>query len=750
MTMKEEVAQLTGTLKFNVESSGFQRFSNMMKNANKVMQNFAQNFENLSRSLSKGLKLKIDTTAVDKAKAKLDTALKRQQRAEAALSNQQRQTFAAELTQQKLKYAGAKAQAHLNNAMLQSQKDAAVVAAKAAAAQAKATGTSKTQLASQNALTASLTRQAKLEAILLKTRQTTQKANNQHLASMTKLQRIQQQMNHAQQQAHIRAQKHATQMAAAQQTAANKTTAQFQRDQRFQAFQQRHAAWQARQNAPTGGMFGGMGMTPMLAFGGVGAAIAGLSVAMAKLGERIENRKSGVVDAERFDAAFVGLGKSPETRKLWKDTFLSLSTESGAEISNETAEDFRTFVGMQQAFGKTTDQITKEYKLRQQAFTVAGLTKDSSREVNRQLNQVSTDGLGDKSDWNVLSERMPMLVPYVTRAFGEEEKIKDPVKAVGAFNKRMKKGGGVKLDWITKGMETMVAENQAIFESKKNSVGFAKTLQENQEFLNAVGINNTQELNAVMRDNVQAHKELNDALQPAAKLLRDFDAGLTQAQTGLIRFTIGRNADGSEKTSAEKAMDMATRGFNIEAPSIDPGALTGKTPQYDPNQSAIAAEKDPVNRFWKWLFNKKTDVSQAVPQDYLGSADSSSTALMPGIVPKLQLKVPDAPSDSLSKFKIGFGAFADNINALQTVMADSTSKALQGAVTSNSNNQVTVNVAGDTFNFDTTGLPSAAEQEAWADQFTQHKRDLPGLIKEEVQGLFRGEVGKMRSQQAER
>ncbi|MBR7518088.1 hypothetical protein KC217_20680, partial [Mycobacterium tuberculosis] len=91
------------------------------------------------------------------------------------------------------------------------------------------------------------------------------------------------------------------------------------------------------------------GMSPMLALGGVGAAIAGLSVAMSKLGERIENRKSGVVDAERFEGAFVGLGKSPETRKLWKDTFLNLSTESGAEISNETAEDFRTFVGMQQA-----------------------------------------------------------------------------------------------------------------------------------------------------------------------------------------------------------------------------------------------------------------------------------------------------------------------------------------------------------------------------------------------------------------
>ncbi|MFJ4433847.1 hypothetical protein ACIPZG_23185 [Pseudomonas sp. NPDC089395] len=750
MPMKETIAQLTGVLKFDIDNTGFTRFSNMMKNANKQLTALAKEYEHLSKAMAKGLKLKVDTTAVDKAKAKLDTALKRQQRAEAALSNQQRQTFTQELTQQKLKYAGTKAQAHLNNAVLQSQRDAAVVAAKAAAAQAKAQGTTKAQLASQNALTASLTRQAKLEAILLKTRQATQKANDLHQASMSKLQRIQQQMNHAQQVAYIRAQKHATQMAAAQQTAANKAQNANQSQQRFQWAQQRHAAWQARQNAPAGGMFGGMGMTPMLAFGGVGAAIAGLSVAMSKLGERIENRKSGVVDAERFEGAFVGLGKSPETRKLWKDTFLNLSTESGAEISNETAEDFRTFVGMQQAFGKTTDQIVKEYKLRQQAFTVAGLTKDSSREVNRQLNQVSTDGLGDKSDWNVLSERMPMLVPYVTRAFGEEEKINDPVKAVAAFNKRMKKGGGVKLDWITKGMETMVAENQAIFESKKNSVGFAKTLQENQEFLNAVGINNTQELNAVMRDNVQAHKELNDALQPAAKLLRDFDAGLTQAQTGLIRFTIGRNADGSEKTSAEKVMDMATRGFNIEAPSIDPGALTGKTLQYDPTQSALAGEKDPVNRFWNWLFNKKTDVPQVAPQDNLGSADSSFTALMPGIVPKLQLKMPDTPSDSLSNLKIGFGAFADNINALQSVMADSTSKALQGAFTSNSNNQVTVNVAGDTFNFDTTGLPSTADQQAWADQFTQHKRDLPGLIKEEVQGLFRGEVGKMRSQQAER
>ena len=746
MSMKETIAQLTGVLKFEVDNTGFIRFANMMRNANKQLTALAKEYDHLSKAIARGLKLKIDTTAVDKAKQKLETALKRQARSEAALANQQRQTFAAELTQQKLKYAGSKAQATLDNAHLQSKKEAAVVAAKAQAAQAKATGVTKQQLATQNALTASLTRQAKLEAIVQKTRAAAQKANDQHLASMSKLQRIQQQMNHAQQQAHIRAQKHSAQMAAAQQTAANKTQNANQSAQRFQMAQQRHAAWQARQNAPAPrvGMFGGV--SPMLALGSVGAAIAGLSVAMSKLGERIDNRKQGVVDAERFDAAFVGLGKTDETRKFWKDTFTKLSNESGAEISNESAEDFRTFVGMQQAFGKNPDQIIKEYQLRQQAFAVAGLTKDRSREVNRQLNQVSTDGLGDKSDWNVISENMPTLAPFVIRAYGEEERIKDPVKAAAAFNKRMKKGGGVKLDWITKGMETMVAENQAIFESKKNSVGFAKTLQENQEFLNAVGINNSQELSAAMRDNIQAHRELNEALQPAAQLLKDFDESLTQAQTGLIRFAIGLNQDGSKKTEQQQMQDrMTTQDLPVDL------NMAG-THDYSSINTQTQHQGGPIGNFWNWVFGIKKPsledkgqaqaLSQAKPNPF--RASESDTSLLPGILPQFKLDMSKwGQSPEASNRMLEFGSYFQKMQDAMTASGQmqSVQNSTYNAPITVEGNQVHVTINGGATEKDRQEMMTFVNSE-----LDKRDRQMPEIAGQALRNVF----GAARAQQAER
>jgi len=736
--LKEEVAQLTGSLKFNVDLAGLKRFENMMRNASRTLAAFTRQFEALSKQMAKTLKLRIDTTAADKAKQKLDAATKRQARAEAALSNQQRKTFTAELQQQKLKYAGTKAQAQLNSAALQSQKDAAILAAKASASHAKNQGISKAQLASQNALTASLTRQAKLQAILAKARAATQKASQQHLATQTKLQRIQQQMNHAQQQAHYRAQQQQAKMAAAQQTAQNKAQNATQSAARFQWAQQRHAAWQARQNAPapSSGMFGsGIGgvMAVGGVIGGIGLAVAGLERLVNSLNERINQRKQNVIDAERFEGAFTGLGKSPEIRKFWKDTFIQLSNDSGAEISNETSEDFRTFVGMQQAFGKNTDQIIKEYKLRQQAFAVAGLTKDSSREVNRQLNQSVGDGILDKSDWNIVSERMPMIVPYVTRAFGEDEDIADPVKAVAAFNKRMKKGGGAKMEWLTKGMETMVAENQSIFDQKKQSVGFSKTLQENQEFLNATGINNTKELNSVMRDNINAHRELNAAMQPLKQSMKDFDQGLTKAQSGLIRWLIGRNYDGSKRAPEQLAQDSAKSGMS-DAGMIDIAALTGASRSIAP----VDPNLDPVNRLWNWVFgvNNKSKLD----------TDNQAPGLL-GNLPAMKLD-----TSKLLTNMPNYTALASNLPDFQS--AATGFKAMQDQILSNSGMPTTNQTVNAPINLnlsigDTTINGATDTDDIMSRIDARHDElvyKMPGLAQKAVLEVF----GQARAQQAER
>lgn len=746
MSMKETIAQLTGVLKFDVEPSGFQRFNQMMRNANKQLTALAKEYEQLSKAMARGLKINVDTTAVDKAKQKLDAVLKRQQRAEAALSNQQRQTFTQELTQQKLKYANTKAQATLDSITLQSKKEGAVVAAKAQAAQAKAVGTTRQQLASQNALTTSLARQAKLEAIVQKTRAAAQKANTQHLASMTKVQRIQQQMNHAQQQAHIRAQQHSAKMAAAQQTAANKTQTAQNQQQRFQIAQQKHAAWQAKQSAPAprAGMFGGM--SPMLALGGVGAAIAALTIAANKLGERVEKRQESTAGAEGFNAMFSAISPDKNLQDMWRQNFLKTQVENGGVVDTDTAKGFRNFVMAQNAYGKTPDDIMKAWDLRQKAFTISGVSKDDSKELNKQLGQMSSDGTGSKADADIIGDRMPLLNPYLVRAYGEEKGIKDTQKALTAYNKDLKAGKGVKYSWYERAMETMVSENKQTLADRKNSIAYAQTQRDNQKFLNDNMVNTDASLSAAVRDNIQAHRELNDALQPAAQLLKDFDESLTKAETSLLRFVIGLNQDGSKKTEQQKTQDrMTTQDLPV------PLGMVG-THDYSSVNTQTQHQGGPIGNFWNWVFGIKPPsledkgqaqaLSQAKPSPF--SASESDTTLLPGVLPQFKLdmsKWGQSPESSNTMLEIG-----NYFQRMQDSMSSNQMQSIQPSQTFNSpvtveGNQVHVTINGGATEKDRQEMMTYINTE-----LDKQNRAVPGVVDQH----FRNMLGAARANTAER
>lgn len=147
MSIQETIATLTGKLVFDINSVPLQRFQAMMARSTQHMSKLGAEYNKLAASMNKTLTPKIDTSAFDKAKAKLNTALSREHRAEVALGNQRRTTFAAELSQQKLKYTGTKQQAGLVSSVLLSQQQGAVVAAKAHAVQMRANGVTKQQLA---------------------------------------------------------------------------------------------------------------------------------------------------------------------------------------------------------------------------------------------------------------------------------------------------------------------------------------------------------------------------------------------------------------------------------------------------------------------------------------------------------------------------------------------------------------------------------------------------------------------------
>lgn len=639
MSIKEEIARLTGKLVFEVDSRQLQRFQTLMARSTQQMTKMGIEYNKLAASMKKSLKLNIDTTAIDKAKTKLDNAMKREHRAEVALANQKRQTLAAELSQQKLKYAGTKQQAGLVSGLLKAQQESAVVAAKAHAKQMRNVGITKQQLASQNALTASLTKQARLDAIAAKTRAATQKANSQHLMTMTKVQRIQQVMNQAQTAAQQRTAKHTVQLASLQQTNANKATNQAQKLQKFQWQQARQQQWQANQNSRNSQSgFGGMG--GLMALGGIGGVLAGLTLAISSLSGRIQERQQGVQEAQGFNNTFMSISKNPEIVKAYRDSFIRSQNENGGAVDTDTAKDFRTLAINMAAAGKTLDEITNTWNVRQQAFSVAGTSKEDNKELNKQLGQMSSDGTGAASDANIINDRMPMLTPYVVREYMKEHGITDYKKGLGAYNKDLKGGKGVKFDWYDQGMKKLVSDNGESLERNRNGVASAQQRADNQAFLNTNNINSNDEYAQVIKDRIQSERDLNEAMQPLKTSLANFDIALTNALTGTLRMMAGKNADGTQKTDQEKTQaSMTTADMPVSLGMVG-------THDYSNVDGNSQHQGGPIGGFYNWLFNVKDNRDSYKKQagellDYSPPFKDQketpySQAVMPGFLPQFE------------------------------------------------------------------------------------------------------------------
>lgn len=77
------------------------------------------------------------------------------------------------------------------------------------------------------------------------------------------------------------------------------------------------------------------------------------------------------------------------------------------------------------AAGKTLDQITDTWNIRQQAFSVTGTSMEDNKELNKQLDQMSAGGTSAASDANIINDRMTMLTPYVVREYIQNKGIPD-------------------------------------------------------------------------------------------------------------------------------------------------------------------------------------------------------------------------------------------------------------------------------------------------------------------------------------
>ncbi len=575
MSMHEEIARLTGLLVFKTDSTGLQRFMGLLKSAEVAMEKAGKQADALSAKLNKAFGVKQNSAQRTKLDTDLRRSLDKELSAELKLSRLKRSNIAAQLASQKLVATGKREEVFLQGAALRQQVTSAVLAAKQYRAQQESLKVDLGKQKLQAGLEQSKLREARLADVLQRRQERTLLLQRQQALQLTKFQRAELALVAARERGMRIAERYQSSKLNAAAREARATIRAEQTAGRYVMATERHQAWKARKAEPQGTGLGGL----TIGLGAAGAALYGLVGAVSYLDERIKQRQEGVVETQSFDNLFKGISKNQEIGKSYREAFIKAQNDNGSAIDVDTGKDFRTLAMNMAAAGKTQKQILDTWNTRQQAFTVAGNSRQDNQELNKQMGQMAADGTGAASDANIINNRMPMLVPYVVREFMKEHGIKDYAKGLAQYNKDLKGGKGVKSVWYEEGMRHLVADNAEALERNRNSVASQQQRADNQVYLQENKVNSGEELTSAIADRIAATRDLTDAMAPLAKAAANFDAGLTAASTSLLRLTAtfirvatGREADGSEKSEAQQLQDrMSTNDLSVDTKMVGVG-----------------------------------------------------------------------------------------------------------------------------------------------------------------------------------
>ncbi|NWL46573.1 hypothetical protein DM819_12150 [Pseudomonas hunanensis] len=569
--LQTEIARLVGKLQFDIEGMP------KLRQFQAQMQKTGLKYSKLAAQLNKKISLPApDTKAFDRALAAYHHKLKRQSDVEASLSNQRSKVFHKELAARTLLNAGTKENTRIQLPSMDSVRADAVAKAKLRAQYERDNPAPKKRgrpASASTQLTQEKIKLARLESIHAKTRTQSMQAQAKLAGQMTKNQLLAVTLEAKQMDQATKAIKERHRVedraARAQRIAENHA----ERQQRFKWAQDRQSHWEANKNAPRGFLsrlggtansvigelgIGGSAMRAVSGFaaalGPAGLAVIGLTAAftgatavIGKLNEVADKQETGVKTAESYNASFNSLSQDPNVRKQWRQRFTESQMATGGAIDVETAKDFRTFASTQQAFGKSMDATIKAWEQRGKMFTITGASQDDRREVNRQLNQLQADGQGDKADWNIISERVPMLAPYIAKEFAKANNVKGSTEEqMAAFTKHLKKGKGFEYKWVDAAINQINSEKNAAFLEGLQSVTAARQRLDNQKFLADNQIHSDQELSAAAKERIAAQTRMaeamvpvNEAMAKAAELSTEAATGLTNLGASLLDFTTG-------------------------------------------------------------------------------------------------------------------------------------------------------------------------------------------------------------------
>ncbi len=634
MSVHENIARLTATLTFDVNTGGLSKFQQMLKRTQQMMMQVSKEAEALQQKLN--LKLGVKSSA---DKAKLDSAVRhnldRELRLERAAQQARSETFKAELLQQKLVSAGTKENAALQTQLLKDKIQQAVLDAKSAKASQERLKAQGVALRNEQSIEAAKARQSRLESVLQAQRAKTVASQQKALQSLSATQRMELGLQEARTRSQRALARFTEQQAAMKVKSERATEKHQQQQQRFQWATARQQVWEANRDKPK--------EQNDLSLLGVGTALTGFVAAayvatraFDKLAERVEQRQAGASEAEQFNNALeTAGGRNVANQQFARQRYLDVSNKYGTEISLDGAKDYAKFVQGQLSLGKSLTQATQIFEDQSATFRAAALNAEAQKRAAYQLNQIRAKGKPEGGDVNDLFDAIGGPVANsIRQAAADRLKFKGKIEdQAGWFKGAVTKGKIIAKDF-DQGMANYLKANQDVLAKQMRSIDAEQTRANNQAYVNDNNVNTSPELKDAVLENVKAHRELNEAMQPLRDTMLMFDIGLTQLSTNMLRFASGKNLDGSDKTAAQIAQDrMTTADLPVDVSMVgnhDYSSVDGNSQH----------QGGPIGEFWNWALNLKDNregeaknwkAGESAPLGFLNKMDFSKAWNVPEI-----------------------------------------------------------------------------------------------------------------------
>lgn len=588
--MKEEViAKLVGQIEVRADHSPLIRLHQYMQQVKQQMVALGKEADTLSAKLSQKLGIKSRSDNQAKIAKDMRQALDAELKTEQQFMKAKAQTMRADLMGRKLSLATTREQSFITTAALKDQQAMAVLAAKQHKAEVERLRVQGTAAKNEITLaTAKVNQQAAAERY----RQAQEKTvllQQQQLKNASALQKAQMGIEQMKERASRAATRHAEIAAAAQQRASRLQEKHVQQNERFVAFQQRHAAWEARQSEPQKGS--DMSLVGIAAgFGAVGASIWAATAAIQKVADHLGQVQTRVSDNQQFANILTQAGgKNVDNQKFAKSEFLRISKAYGTAVDNASAKDYRTFLMATMARGKSISEATQLFETQQSAFRGAGMSREEQRRTSLQLQQVRSKSQGDREDLNTFSEAAPLLVEPIRRAWALRNKYKG-----GNLERDFRAStteGNLKAIDFENGIKLFVQENKSAIENQSQSLDANTTRLANTKFIQQQGVDSNPELIASINRRIAAENELVESIKPLKEASAEVNIALMNLAAKFFKFTLGKDESPIQSGSKIEALSP-------DKPAIDPSALTGAT--------VVSTSKpvdDPVDKIFRKLFN---------------------------------------------------------------------------------------------------------------------------------------------------